>query len=48
MSKGDIVQDLSTVPPVVTDPYVASFTSGGFKVKALLKAVFTSNDFTQF
>jgi hypothetical protein len=47
MSRGDIVNDLATVPPVVTDPYVQSFSSG-FKMKQLIHDVFTSDDFVKF
>jgi len=48
MSRGDVVNDLATVPPVVTDALVKDFSSNGFKVKRLIRNVFTSDDFVKF
>jgi len=48
MSRGDIVNDLATIPPVVTDPLVQSFTANGMKLKAVIRSVFTSDDFVKF
>jgi hypothetical protein len=48
MSRGDIVNDLATVPDSVTAPYVQTFTGGGMKVKETLRAVLKSEDFTKF
>jgi hypothetical protein len=48
MSRGDIVNDLATVPPVVTDPIVQQFTAGGYKLKSVIRAVFTAEDFVKF
>jgi len=48
MSRGDIVNDLATIPPVVTDPIVASFTANGMKLKSVIRTVFTSDDFVKF
>jgi hypothetical protein len=48
MSRGDIVADQASVPNAVTDPYVQTFTSGGFKLKETIRAVFKSEDFTKF
>jgi hypothetical protein len=48
MSRGDIVNDLATVPDSVTAPYVQTFTAGGLKLKETLRAVFKSEDFTKF
>lgn len=48
MSRGDIVNDLATVPNSVTDPLVKSFTDGGMKLKETIRAVFKSEDFTKF
>jgi Protein of unknown function (DUF1588) len=48
MSRGDIVNDLATVPDAVTAPYVMSFTGGGMKLKETIRAVFKSEDFTKF
>jgi hypothetical protein len=48
MSRGDVVNDLATVPSVVTDPLVTDFTSNGMKVKRLMRNIFTSDDFVKF
>ncbi len=48
MSRGDIVADQASVPNAVTDPYVQSFSSTGFKLKEVIRAVFKSEDFTKF
>jgi hypothetical protein len=47
-SRGDVVNDLATVPPSVTDPYLASFASSGMKLKSVIHDVFTSDDFVRF
>ena len=48
MSRADVVNDLATVPPVVTDPLVADFTANGFKLKRLIRNIFTADDFVKF
>ena len=48
LSRGDIVNDLSTVPAVVTDPIVTDFTQNGYKLKRVIRNVFTSDDFVKF
>jgi hypothetical protein len=48
MSRGDIVNDQATIPPVVTDPLLADFTANGMKMKRLIRNVFTSDDFVKF
>jgi hypothetical protein len=48
MSRGDIVNDLATVPDTVTAPYVASFTAANYNLKETIRAVFKSEDFTKF
>lgn len=48
MSRGDIVNDLATVPDVVTQPYVDSFKSSGMITKETIRAIFKSDDFTKF
>lgn len=48
MSRGDIVNDLATVPNPVTQPYVDQFVAGGMKLKETIRAVFKSEDFTKF
>ncbi len=48
MSKEDVVNDLATVPPTVIAPYMTSFTSNGMNLKATLKAMLLSDDFTKF
>lgn len=48
MSRGDIVNDLATVPNAVTQPFVDKFTAGGMKLKETIRDVFKSEDFTKF
>lgn len=49
MSRGDIVNDLATVPNVVTDNLVKEFsTTQGFKLKETIRAVFKAEDFVKF
>jgi hypothetical protein len=48
MSRGDIVNDLATVPKPVTQPLVERFTAGGMKLKETIREVFKSEDFTKF
>lgn len=48
MSRGDIVNDLAAVPTAVTQPYVDQFKGNGMKLKAIIAAVFKSEDFTKF
>jgi hypothetical protein len=47
-SRGDVVNDLATVPTSVTDSYLAAFTASSMNVKTLIRSVFTSDDFVQF
>jgi hypothetical protein len=47
-SRGDIVNDLATIPSVVTDPLVKDFTANGQKLKRVIRNVFTSDDFVKF
>jgi hypothetical protein len=48
MSRGDVVNDLATVPVSVTQPYVADFSKNGMKLKATIAAVYKSDDFVKF
>jgi hypothetical protein len=48
MSRGDIVNDLATVPPVVTQALAQDFSTNGMKMKRLIRNVFTSDDFVKF
>lgn len=48
MSRGDIVNDLASVPETVTQPYVDKFNAGGMKLKETIRDVFKSDDFTKF
>ncbi|HEY8146993.1 MAG TPA: hypothetical protein VIG06_30140 [Kofleriaceae bacterium] len=48
LGKGDVVDTLTIVPSDVIAAQVAAFTGGGFKMKALLLDVFTSDDFVRF
>jgi len=47
-SCGDIVNDLATVPSLVTDPIVQDFTQNGYKLKRVIRNVFTTDDFVKF
>jgi hypothetical protein len=48
LGKTDIVDTLQTVPPETITSQVSTFTSSGFKLKDLIFAVYTSDDFTKF
>lgn len=48
MSRGDIVNDLATVPNTVTDPFVQAFTANGMKLKETIRAIFKAEDFVKF
>ncbi len=48
MSRGDVVNDLATVPSVVTAPLVTDFTGNGMTIKRLMRNIFTSDDFVKF
>lgn len=48
MSKEDVVNDLSTVPFEVLDPYMATYYQNDMNLKATLRAVFTSADFVRY
>jgi hypothetical protein len=48
MSKTDIVNDLAVVPTVVIDSLTKDFVANNQNMKALIKRVFTSDDFVKF
>jgi len=48
MGKSDIVDGGNRVPADTTQPIVDAFTSGGYKLKDALYAIFTSDDFVRF
>jgi hypothetical protein len=48
MGKGDIVDLLVEVPAATIQAQVDAYTAGGFKMKDLIYAVFTSDDFVKF
>ena len=48
MSKTDVVDDLAVVPNSVISTLESQFQSNGFKLKPVLKAIFTSDDFVKF
>ena len=48
MSRGDIVNDLASIPDGVTKPLVDKFAAGGMKMKETIRDVFKSEDFTKF
>jgi hypothetical protein len=47
-SKTDIVNDLSIVPNSVISTVEQQFVSNGYKLKPVLKTIFTSDDFVRF
>lgn len=48
MSKTDIVNDLAVVPDSTIKDVMAVYTAGGLKLKPVLKAAFTADDFVKF
>lgn len=48
MSRGDIVNDLATVPNAVTEPYVKDFTAKNQNLKETIRGIFKSEDFVKF
>jgi hypothetical protein len=48
LGKTDIVDALEEVPPETIATEVAAFQSNGYKLKDLIKAVYTSDDFVKF
>jgi hypothetical protein len=48
MSKTDIVNDLAVVPETVIGTYETMLVNDGYKMKPVLKAMFTSDDFVKF
>lgn len=48
MSKGDIVIDAADVPNEVIKPYLTIFTGGNYNLRAVIKAMITSDDFARF
>ena len=48
LSRGDIVNDLASVPDEVTAPLVTSFTGSNMNLKETLRTILKSEDFTKF
>lgn len=48
MGRADIADDLAIVPTSITKDLEQSFEQGGFRLKPLLKAIFTHADFLKF
>jgi hypothetical protein len=48
MSRGDIVNDLATIPNAVTEPFVKDFAGNGQKLKETIRGIFKSEDFVKF
>jgi uncharacterized protein DUF1549 len=48
LGKSDIVDSSTRVPPATIDAQVAAFTTGGYRVRAALRNIFTSDDFVRF
>lgn len=47
-SRGDIVNDLASVPKPVTEGFVTQFAGNGFKLKEIIRGVFKAEDFVKF
>jgi hypothetical protein len=47
-SRGDIVNDLATIPPTVTADLTADFAANNFNFRRLIRQVFLSPDFVRF
>ena len=48
LSRGDVVNDGANVPAEVVQTQVDAFSKGGFKLKAVIRSVFTSEDFVSY
>ncbi len=48
LSRGDIVNDLASIPNAVTQTYVTDFNANGQKLKETIRQVFKSEDFVKF
>jgi len=48
MSRGDVVNDLATVPTSVTQQFVTDFGKNGMKLKATIASIYKSDDFVKF
>ena len=48
LSRGDIVNDLATIPVPVTDALAKDFNANGQKLKETIRVVFKSEDFVKF
>jgi hypothetical protein len=48
LNRGDIVNDLATVPTEVTQSYVQDFTKNAMNLKTIIREIFTSDDFVHF
>jgi hypothetical protein len=47
-NRGDIVNDLATIPTEVTAPIVTDFTAKQMNLKQAIRDIFTSDDFVRF
>jgi hypothetical protein len=48
LSRGDIVNDLASIPSVVTESLAKEFSANGMVIKETLRAIFKSEDFVKF
>jgi hypothetical protein len=48
MGHGDVVARADVVPPEVIEPLVRGYVSGGYRLRATIRAIFTSDDFVRF
>jgi hypothetical protein len=47
-NRGDIVNDLATIPTTVTQTFVQDFTKNGMNLQKIIREIFTSDDFVRF
>jgi hypothetical protein len=48
MSRGDIVNDLATVPPAITAGFLTEFQGNGMNLREIMRGVFKTDDFVKF
>jgi hypothetical protein len=48
LSRGDIVNDLATIPVAVTEGFRTQFTANNGNLKEIIRGVFKSEDFVKF
>jgi hypothetical protein len=48
VGRGDIVNALAVVPTSVTDGLTSTYFAGGYRIKAVVRDIYTSDDFVRF